>query len=293
MNRKRETLQGYLFLAPALIVFAVLVVFPVIFSAVLSLCKWDFTSGFGGIEFVGFKNYLSLLEDKIFGYAFINTFVYALAVVPVSIILSLFLAYLLNEKVFMKKTLRTVFFIPYIASTVAVAALFRYLFRVDGPINMVLVNQFGFSEPVNWLSDNSLNKIPIILLLIWTSIGYEMLVYMGALQTVSKELYEASEIDGAGKLVRFFRITVPMVSPITFYLLIVRIIAIFKVFSYISIITYRNLAQGNTSIVLKVYEDAFGQYQFGYASAEAWILFFIIFIFTFVQMRGQKAWVHY
>ena len=176
---------------------------------------------------------------------------------------------------------------------VALAAVFKFMFRDDGIINNVLLNVFHLQEVPRWLSNSELNKIPIILILIWTAVGYELIVYMDALQNVPKELYEAGKLDGATGFKQFVHITFPMISPTTFYLVVVRMIAAFKVFSAINIITLGTATRGNTSLVVEIYQDAFQSYKFGYASAEAVVLFAIILAITLFNFWGQKKWVHY
>ena len=294
MSHKRETITAYLFLAPALIIFIALVLFPVLFSGFLSFAEWNFLSGIDGIKMVGMDNFRRLFNDRLFNFALRNTFVYTITTVPVTLLLSLTLAYALNRQIFLKKTLRLMYFTPFISSTVALAAVFKYLFReTNGPINAILGGVFGVENLPRWLSDSNLNRIPIIMLLIWTGIGFQLLIYMAALQDIDKSLYEAADIDGASEFKKFLKITVPMISPTTFYLTIVRMIAVFKVFTSVNVITYGTAARSNTSMVVRIYAEAFGSYKFGYASAMAWILFLIILAATLVQFWGQKRWVHY
>lgn len=290
LQKREEAISGYLFMLPSLLVFFTLILFPVLASAFLSFTSWNFTSGLSGIRFVGFDNFAKLFTDKMFRYGFRNTFIYTLTVVPVSIVFAVVIAYCLNDKVYAKRSLRTAFFIPYISNAVALATLFKFMFRNDGPINVVLKNVFHVTTNMRWLSSNDLNKIPIILLLIWTAIGYEMIVYMSAMQNVPTDLYEAAEIDGAGKVRQFFRITLPLISPTTFFLIIIEMIATFKVFTAVNIISGNG--RGNTSLIAQIYVEAFSNYKFGYASAEAWVLFVVILLFTAIQFWGEKKWVH-
>lgn len=217
---------------------------------------------------------------------------YAAATVPTSIIAALGLAYLLNNKVYFKKTMRMAFFIPYISNTVALAAVFKFLFNREGIINRGLNGLIGM-EPLNWITTPSVNKIPVILLVVWTAIGYELVIYMAALQNVPRNLYEVADIDGASGWSKFWQITFPMISPTTFYLCIVRFIAVFKIFSSVNIMTLGTSQASNTSIVQQIYSAAFSKYQFGYASAEAMVLFVMILIITRLQFFAQKKWVHY
>ena len=216
MRKRKENLTGYVFVAPALIVFLVFVAFPFFFSLFLSLTEWNFLSGWGGIQWKGLENFAKLAGDQNFRQAVVNTVIYTVATVPISILIALVLAYVLNGKVYLKKTLRLAFFIPYISNMVALAAVFKFMFRDDGIINNVLLNVFHLQEVPRWLSNSELNKIPIILILIWTAVGYELIVYMAALQNVPKELYEAGKLDGATGFKQFVHITFPMISPTTF-----------------------------------------------------------------------------
>lgn len=291
MPGKKENLVGYAFIAPALVAFLVLVAFPFVSSILLSFTEWNFVSGLKGIKWVGLDNFKALLTDRNFTYAVKNTFIYAITTVPTSILFALVLAYVLNGKVFGKKIFRTCFFIPYISSIVALSAVFKFLFRDDGIVNNLL-RTFGM-EGIKWMADERFTKMPIILLMIYTAVGYNLIIYMAAIQNVPKEYYEASMLDGATGFKQFCHITFPLISPTTFYLLVVRLIAAFKVFASINIFVMGDYARSNTSLVVEVYEKAFRYYKFGYASAEAFVLFVIILIITLFNFWGQKKWVNY
>lgn len=294
MNRKRETLTGYAFLSPALIIFIVLIAFPLFFTVFLSFTKWNFLSGWDNIKFVGLKNFISMLTDNRFKWGVVNIFIYALSIVPASMLIALVLAYVLNDKVYGKKVLRFCFFIPYVSSSVALAAVFKFLFRDDGIINGLLMNVFGMKESIHWFTDMRYSKIPIIIFQIWVQIGFELIIYMAALQSVPKDLYEAADLDGVTPWKKFWKITFPLISPTTFYLLVVQIITIFKIFNSIDIMSFGNVtAYGNTSLVLEIYTNAFSNYNFGYASAESLVLLVIIAAVTVLNFYGQKKWVHY
>lgn len=293
MNKRKENLIGYLFVAPALIAFLVLIAFPFFSSLGLAFTEWNFLGGWKKLKLVGLDNFFEIAKGLRFQQAIKNTFIYAIATVPTSILIALGLAYLLNNKVYFKKTLRMAFFIPYISNTVALAAVFKFMFRDDGIINTILINVFNVTNTPSWFADLNLNKIPVIMLVIWTAIGYELVIYMAALQNVPTSLYEASDIDGASGWQKFWKITFPMISPTTFYLVIVRFIAVFKIFSSVNIMTMGSSSYANTSMVVEIYENAFSGYKFGYASAEAMILFVMILAITIFQFWGQKKWVHY
>lgn len=285
-----ENRDGWLFMAPAMVIFLTLVVFAIIASFLLAFTEWNFLSGLKGIKFVGLDNFIKLFtRDRKFKMALGNTILYAVTVAPISILLALVFAYMINDKVYFKKFNRLCFFVPYISSMVALAAVFRFLFRSDGPINLILTT-LGVQEVPKWLTNSTLCKIPIICAMVYAGIGFNLIVYMAALQNVPRELYEAAEVDGASKGKQFFKITLPMLSPTTFYLCIVRLIAAFKAFSAINIMG----SSGNApSLVTEIYANAFTSYKFGYASAEAWVLVAVILVVTAIQFWGQKKWVHY
>lgn len=290
--QRQETLIGYAFILPALIVFLVFVAFPFFASIGLSFTKWNFLGGWKKLKWVGLQNFANLARDRRFGQAFANTFIYSIATVPTSILLALVLAYILNNKVYCRKLLRMAFFIPYISSAVALAAVFKFMFRDDGVINSILL-ALGIKNPPQWFVSLQLNKIPIIVMVIWTAVGYELVIYMSALQSVPTSLYEAADIDRATGMQKFFYITLPMVSPTTFYLVIVRMIAVFKIFSSVNIMTMGSPSYANTSMVVEIYGNAFGSYKFGYAAAQSMVLFVLILVITLLNFWGQKKWVHY
>ena len=297
-KRLQENLTGYAFLSPAIIIFLALVILPLIMSVGLSFTKWNFLSGAKGIKFVGVDNFIKLYtRDRAFLTALKNTFIYVITIVPLSTFLGLILAYFFTRPMlYFKRFFRFAFFIPYISNMVALGAVFKFLFRSDGIINDILLRLFGVSESQipNWMTDSFYSKIPIIAVMIYTGLGFCMLIYIAALQDVSKDLYEAATIDGANSFKQFWRITFPLISPTTFYLLIVRMINTFQLFVAINIISSSSgKTGGNVSMVVLVYEEAFKNYNFGYASAISWNLVFIILIVTLLQMWIQKKWVFY
>lgn len=297
MNMKKSTknnLIGYAFLAPALVIFMFMVALPMIISLILAFTKWNFFSGVEGIRFVGLDNFVQLFtKDRSFKDALINTLIYAVFTVPITIFLALILAYVLNGKAYFQKFYRLTFFIPYISNMVALGAVFKFLFRSDGPINAILKNYFHVENVPGWLYEAELTRVPIICILIYGGVGFCLIIYIAALKNVPQDLYEASAIDGASPIRQFFSITVPMISPTTFYLLIVRLINVFQVFAAINIIADGGRNAGSVSLVVMIYDEAFKNYNFGYASAIAWILVAFILIITLINFKVQKRWVHY
>ncbi len=298
-NQIKENIAGYAFVMPALVTYVLLIAFPFFLTLILSFTEFNFLkvrslAKLGKyISWIGLDNFRAILRDRRFMQSISNTFVYAFTTVPASIVLGLVIAYLLNGRVFCKKPLRLAFFIPYISSIVALGAVFKFLFREDGLVNRALMGLGWIAEPWKWTVEPSLSKIPIIFLVIWTSLGYVMIIYMAALQNVPRSLYEAATIDGASGFQQFTRITLPMVSPTTFYLVIVRLIAIFKIFGSVNVFTMGSSIASNTSIVQEIYSSAFSDYAHGYASAQSVVLLLIIILFTAINFGGQKKWVHY
>lgn len=298
-NQIKENLTGYAFVSPALIAYLLLIAFPFFLTLILSFTEFNFLkvrslAKLGKyIDFIGLDNFRDILSDRRFLQSIKNTFIYAFTTVPASIVLGLVLAYVLNGKVYIKKLLRLAFFVPYISSIVALGAVFKFLFREDGLVNTFLSRIGWITEPIKWTVDPRVTKVPIILLVIWTSLGYVLIIYMAALQNVPRSLYEAATIDGASGFQQFLKITLPMVSPTTFYLLTVRLIAIFKIFGSVNVFTMGSSITSNTSIVQEIYSTAFSSYQHGYASAQSVVLLLIILFFTAINFAGQKKWVHY
>ncbi len=295
----KENIAGYAFVTPALTCFILFMAFPFFLTLILSFFDFNFLKVkklahlAKYMKFCGFDNFIEMTKDRRFVQSIINTAVYTLATVPASIVMGLGLAYAMHGNIFCKKLLRLAFFIPYISSIVALGAVFKFLFREDGIINNVLLSLNIIPEAVKWSVDPAVSKIPIILLSIWSSLGYVMIIYMAAIENVPKSLYEAATIDGASSFTQFIKITVPLISPTTFYLVIVRMIAVFKIFSSVNVFTMGSSITSNTSIVQEIYSSAFGSYEHGYASAQSVVLLAIILIITAIQFWGQKKWVHY
>ena len=291
--KRSENIWGWTFVAPTLFAFLALTAVPFLISILLSFVDWNFFSGVEKIKWVGLQHFVDMWDDDKFVQGLKNTFVYVIGIVPLSIILSLVFAYCMNGRIFGKKALRMMFFIPYISSVVAVGAVFKFLFREEGIVNNVLLDLGLISEPLKWTIKKELSKIPIILLSIWCSIGYQLILFTAAMQNVPTSLYEAARIDGANGLKQFTKITLPMISPTIFYLVITRMMAVFKIFGSIDIFTAGTSIKSNISVVVRIYGQAFGDYNFGYASAMSMILFGIILVVTAINFWGQKKWVHY
>lgn len=288
-----EAVAGWLFILPAILGFGVLTVVPIVLSLIISFMDWNFLDGLGGMKFVGLDNFIRLWSDKWFIDSLKNNLLFAAVTVPATIVLSLLTALALNRGVFLKSPIRLMIFMPYISSIVAVSIVWATLYNPTmGPINSFLYS-LGIENPPGWLSSTTWALPAIMIMTVWANIGYNMIIYLAGLQGIPRDLYEAGTIDGAGPVTSFFHITVPMLSPTTFFVLITSIIQSFQVFIAVFIMTKGGPGSSTTVLTYYAYRTGFDFYQMGYSSAMAWVLFLIIFAVTFLQWKGQQKWVHY
>lgn len=288
----RENLAGYLFVSPMVIGLFVFTLFPIIASFLLSFTDWNFVAGFSKVKFLGLDNFTKLIHDSVFLLSLKNNMI-LLVVVPLTLIVSLVLAVLIDKQVYFKGVFKVIYFIPYISSVVAVAIVFQVLFHPTyGPINQTLID-WGIANPPKWLADPDYALYCVMGLMVWISIGYNMIIFMAGLQSIPKDLYEAADIDGASKWKQFYGITVPLLSPTTFFLLVSGIIGTFKVFDVISVLTNGGPANSTSVVVFRLYETAFVNLQSGYASAMAIVLVILVLLITLIQWFGQRKWVNY
>ncbi|MGG4398328.1 sugar ABC transporter permease [Paenibacillus thiaminolyticus] len=289
--RRKEALVGWLFLLPEIVGMLLLNVFALGFSLYLSFTDWDLLSGVSGIKFAGLQNYIHLFQDPTIWKALYNNLVYTVLTVPLPIAIALVLAVVIHSKVYFKDYFKVVFFIPYISSIIAVAAVWSILFHPSlGPINQFLMD-LGVSNPPKWLVDPKTSLISVAIISAWAGLGYTIIIYMAGLSNISEELYEAAEIDGATGLKKFFNITIPLLRPTTFFLLITMLIGSFKVFDIISYLTEGGPDNSSTVIVFRIYQEGFVNYKMGYASAISWLLFAIIGLITAAtwKMRQEES----
>ena len=293
--KRSENITGWAFVTPSLLIFVCLTLLPFVVSILLSFVDWNFFGGLKKLKWVGLDNFVDLFngKDRSFLPSLKNSLVYTISIVPASIIVSLIFAYCMNGRIYGKKLLRMAFFIPYICSVVAVGSVFKFLFKEEGIINNVLLQAGWISEPIGFASDDRYTKIPVILLSIWCSIGYQLILFTAAMQNVPTSLYEAAKIDGAGGAMQFIKITLPMISPTIFYLVITRLMAVLKIFGSVNIMTQNSQIRSMTSVVQQIYNTAFRDRKFGDGSAKAMVLFAIILLVTAINFWGQKKWVHY
>ena len=279
---------GFLFILPWWIGFAIFKLYPFVASLTYSFHEYNL---FRPASFVGLQNYREILSDKLTMMAFGQTFKYAFITVPLELAFALFIAYILNFKIRGVNFFRTAYYIPSIlGGSVSIAVLWRFLYKTDGLFNMISA-RFG-ADPFNWLGDPGGAFFVIVLLRIW-QFGSPMVIFLAALKGVSADLYEAASIDGAGKWRQFFKITVPLITPVIFYNFVTQLCHKFQEFNGPFIITRGGPLRSTTLVSLLVYNNAFKSYEMGMASAIAWLLFLIITTFTIIAFVSQKYWVYY
>lgn len=287
---KKEWIKGYLFILPNFIGFFIFMAVPIIMGLVISFTNYN---GFGMPDFVGISNYIKMFQDEYFQISFLNNMLYTLVTVPGTIVVSLLLAVAVNAGMKGSGLFKTMFFFPTITSMVAVGIVWSMIFNpYTGPLNQIL-KAIGIDNPPMWLASSDTALLTVMLVAIWKQAGYYMVILLAGLQSIPKQLYEAAEIDGAGAISRFFKITLPMLSPTMFMVLILNIISSFQVFDLINIMTEGGPGRATNVLVYRIYQEGFQQLQFGYASAMAYFLFLIVLIVTLIQFRGQKKWVTY
>lgn len=288
-SRKKETLWFFFFISPWLIGFLLLTLGPLLSSIYLSFTDWDL---FTKANFVSVDNYIRLFsKDKLFWKSIYNTFYYAFIAVPLTMILSLFMSYLLTQKVKGLRTFRTIFYMPSIVPIVASSMVFIWLLAPDiGLVNEFLA-LFGIDGPA-WLWDERYVKFSFVFMAIW-GVGGSMILLISGMQGIPDELYESASLDGAGKLKQFFNITIPMLTPVIFFNLVMGIISSLQAFSQVYIMTEGGPNNASKMIVPYLFDNAFKYYRMGYASSIAWILFIIILLLTLLVFKTSSLWVYY
>lgn len=291
-RERKRNLVAYSFILPNFLGFAIFTLIPIIFAFVLAFSNWD---GNNPITFAGLDNFIRLTTDDRFKTALLNTIVYCIGTVPLTMICALLLAVLLNKKMKGRNFFRTICFFPYVASLVAVAVVWNMIFNPQmGPVNMILY-KLGVeaSNLPRWAADSKWAMITVILFSVWKSMGYYMIIYLAGLQGVSNELYEAASIDGANGWQKFKKITWPMLSPTTFFVVVMLTINCFKVYDQIYMITQGGPGTSTLVLVYHIYNTAFVNYNYGYASTVALVLFVLVLAVTLIQFRGEKKFVNY
>ena len=286
---KRETRNFYLYIAPWLIMFLVLTVYPMLKSFQLTFMECGFD---GKGTFVGLTNFKkAFVEDNTFWLAFRNTILYVLMYVPLSLVLSFILGWLLSRKIKFLGFWRTVFYIPYITAGVAITVLWGWIFNGSYGIINYLLSIVGIKGP-NWLGDKHTALISIVIMNLW-SIGNQVLIMLSGIQDIPDSYYESAQIDGAGTVRQIFSITLPLVTPTLFFNLVMGVIGAFQLFTQPYILTEGGPVNSTLTVSMVIFRNAFEYGKMGYASMAAWCLFLVIMVFTAIIEWSQKYWVFY
>lgn len=285
-QKKQRRWIGYLFIAPMFLLLSVFTIYPMIYSLVLSFTDWNFLSGIGNLDFIGIENYKEMLGDIWFTDSIKNTIYYTVMYVPVTLILSFLLAVILHEYVFLKRALRLCYFIPYISSVAATSILWKVLYSPSGPIAGIM-ETFGLQAP-NFLADVKWAMPAVVIMSIWSASGYCALIYVAGMQGISQDIYESASLDGVNGIQKMIYLTLPLLAKTTFFLLVTQAINSFKVFGQIQIMTKGGPIRSTSVLAYYIYQSAFIDYKFGYASAMALVLFTVILAVTLVQWKVQK-----
>jgi multiple sugar transport system permease protein len=287
--KRRNALLGIGFILPTMIGLIIFYWYPLFSVFAYSLLEWNLISS---STWVGFENYSRLFSDPEFYNALLNTTTFILLYVPPSLIIGFILALALNRKIRGRIILRTAFVMPYIAMIVAVSIVWKWIYHPTFGLLNVFLKTIGLPTPA-WLLDQKTVMLSIAIMGIWQMVGYNMLFYIAALQDVPKQLYEAAVLDGATSWKKHWYVTIPLISPTTFFVLIINLIGGFQVFDQIFMMTEGGPGNASTTMVYYMYNTGFNVMEIGYSSAVAVILFLILLIVTVFNFWGQKRWVHY
>lgn len=290
---RQEELLAWIFIAPFMAGFFIFNLLPLIYGVVISFMNFNSIGNMNSYKFIGLDNYMRVFQDKIAMGAYLKSFQFSFVYVVGIISLSLTMALLLNRKFYFRTATRTMIYLPYVANVIAVAMIWSIVLDpYDGPINTLLA-MAGVENLPMWLGGVKTALPTVAFINVWLNLAFQTIVFLAALQDVPRDLYESASIDGAGAFKKFFSVTLPMISPTTFFLVITSIIGSFQNYAIISALTKGGPGTATRVIAKNMYDEAFVYNKFSYSSAQAMILFIIILIITVIQWRGQKKWVHY
>ena len=285
--RRGETIAGYLFLAPNFIGFVIFLLFPILFAFYIMLTDWSLSMS---PEFVGLENFKTMVNDRLFWKSLGNSFYYTFVAVPTGIFIAFWLALALNRKMRGIIFFRTVYFLPQITLTVAAATIWRWIYQPEiGMINHIL-DIFGINGP-KWIHHTQWAMPAVIIMSNWQGIGFAMLILLAGLQGIPEEYYEAASIDGASDWQRMRYVTLPMLSPAIFFVVVTSLIGAFQAFDQFFVLTQGGPADATTPLTLYIFNNAFKFFKMGYGAALAAVLFVIILIITIVQWHLARRWV--
>ncbi len=289
-RKRKDFVTALVFLTPSLTLFGIFVYYGLGFNIYLSLTSWNFLSKTKKI--IGLLNFERLFADPRFWKVLWNTTYYAVGTIVLSIVLGLLFALLLNQKIPGRGIFRTIIFSPYVTTTAAIAVLWIWIFDPTyGLINFAL-SLVGIAGP-RWLTSTTWAMPALLIMNAWRTSGYTMVIFLAGLTNIPREYYEAAEIDGAGRLQTFFHITLPLLSPTTFFLVVTTLLSAFQVFDQVQVMTQGGPVDATKVINYTIYIEAFQSFRAGYAASIASVLFIILLTITILQLRLSRRWVHY
>jgi sn-glycerol 3-phosphate transport system permease protein len=287
---RRDALTFIAFVAPNFLLLAVFTFWPVLYSLYLSFFKWNMIAK--RKTFLGLGNYRAMVADPVFWMVVRNTFVLAMGTVFVTLAIALALAVVLNRRMPGRSLYRAIIFSPTFTTSVAVAMVWGWIFEPNFGLLRVFLNRIGLTSP-KWLADVHWALPAIMIVVIWSGLGYAMVIFLAGLAGIPVELYDAARVDGASPWQTFWKLTFPLLSPTTFFLVVTSVISALKAFDVVAIMTYGRPLNSTNVYVLYLYQNAFDWFRTGYASALALVLFVVILAITLGQMQLSKRWVHY
>ena len=289
----KQTLKGWLYVLPMLIIVAIFSLYPIVSSLAMSFyTQYNFFTN--QVMALGFDNFKYLWEDPLFHSAVANTLIFVVGVVPLEIVISLTVAVLLNQIKVLAGFFRTIYFLPFVTSIIAISMVWKWIYNKDAGLLNYFLSFVGI-HPIDWLNDPTWALPALIILAIWKSLGFNIMLFLVALNNVDKRLYSAATLDGANAWERFLHVTVPMISPMTFLIAVNAVIGSFKVFDEIFSLFGGQAGPGNAAmtVVFYLYRMFYEQNKYGIAAAAGVVLFFMILIVTLLQTWFSKKHVHY
>ncbi len=279
-----EKAAAWLFILPAILGTLVFIIIPVICSFGLSFAKWDLLNP---IEFVGFANYREIFTEALFGKIFLNTVVFAIATSVLGVIIPLIIAVILNSKIRGSEFYKTAYFLPFITPMIVIGIVWQWIFDP----NIGLLNKLLHIH-INWLYDTHWALPALIMVSVWKLIGYNMIIFLSSLSGISNSMFEAAKIDGANPVETFWYVTIPLMSPTIFFVVIITAISSFQVFDLIYLMTQGGPLDSTNVLVYAIYKNAFEYFNVGKASAIAYVLFSVILVLTLIQWSLRKKLVY-
>ncbi len=280
----KENYAAWLFILPALAGTFVFIIIPVICSFGLSFCNWDLINP---IEFAGFDNYREIFTEPLFYKIFLNTMVFAVSTSVFGVIIPLILAVILNDKIRGSEFYKTAYFLPFITPMIVIGVVWQWIFDPNiGILNNLL------QIHINWLYDTRFAMPALIIVSVWKLIGYNMIIFLSSLSTINQSLFEAAKIDGASPVQTFKSVTVPLMSPTIFFVVIITAISSFQIFDLIYLMTQGGPLDSTNVLVYAIYKNAFEYFNVGKASAIAYVLFVVILVLTLIQWNLRKKLVY-